>query len=59
MANKHYKIIDNTVIELNGKNYVVETFNLSLKEFLEKNFDKEIYIYGPSLQTQHIRAIII
>ncbi len=59
MANKHYKLIDKPVMEINGKTYVAETFNLSLKEFLETYFDKELYIYGVSLETKNIRAIII
>lgn len=59
MANKHYKLIETPTIEIDGKNYVAETFKLSLKELLEKYFDKEIYIYHSSLEANEIRAIII
>lgn len=59
MANKFYNIIDVPSKEINGKAYVAQTFNLSLKDFLEIHFDKELYIYGPSIVTNQIRAIII
>ncbi len=59
MANKFYNLIDTPTKEINGKVYVVETFNLTLKDFLKTHFDKELYIYGPSIETNQIRAIII
>lgn len=59
MANKFYHLIDETVKEINGKAYVTETFNLNLKDFLETYFDKDLYIYEPSIVTNQIRAIII
>ena len=59
MANKFYKIIDNQIKEIGEKVYQVETFNLNLKDFLKTYFDKELYIYGPSIETNQIRAIII
>jgi hypothetical protein len=59
MANKFYNIIDVPSKEINGKAYVVQNFNLNLRNFLETYFDKELYIYGPSILTNQIRAIII
>lgn len=59
MANKFYNIIDEPTKKINGKEYVIETFNLNLKNFLEKYFDKDLYIYRSSLETNQIRAIII
>ena len=59
MANKFYKLIDKPTTEIDGKVYVVETFNLTLKDFLETYFDKDLYIYEPSVVTNQIRAIII
>ena len=59
MANKFYEIIDNPIKEIGEKVYQVSTFNLNLKDFLKTYFDKELYIYGPSIETNQIRAIII
>jgi hypothetical protein len=59
MANKFYEIIDNPIKEIGEKVYQVQTFNLNLKDFLKTYFDKELYIYGPSIETNQIRAIII
>jgi hypothetical protein len=59
MANKFYKIIDTPIKEIDEKVYQVQTFNLNLKDFLKTYFDKELYIYGPSIETNQIRAIII
>jgi hypothetical protein len=59
MANKFYEIIDKPIKEIGEKVYQTETFNLNLKDFLETYFDKELYIYGPSIETNQIRAIII
>jgi hypothetical protein len=59
MANKFYEIIDTPIKEIDEKIYQVSTFNLNLKDFLKTYFDKELYIYGPSIETNQIRAIII
>ncbi len=59
MANKFYNIIDKPTIEINQKVYTIETFNLNLKDFLETYFDKELYIYEPSILSNQIRAILI
>jgi hypothetical protein len=59
MANKFYKIINEPIQEIGEKVYAIQTFNLNLKDFLETYFDKELYIYGPSILTAQIRAIII
>lgn len=59
MANKFYHLIDEPIKEINGKVYNTETFNLTLKNFLETYFDKDLYIYKPSIETNQIRAIII
>ena len=59
MANKHYNLINLPNHEINGVTYVCETWDVTLKEFLETHFDKEIYIYAPSLQTGPIKAIVI
>lgn len=57
--NRFYQFINEPVKEINGKTYVVETFNLHLKEFLKTYSDKDLYIYRPSVKTNQIRAIII
>jgi hypothetical protein len=59
MANKNYTLIYSTNYEINGKTYISSTWNMSLKEFLERYFDKDIYIYAPSLDTERIRGIVI
>jgi hypothetical protein len=59
MANKFYEIIDNPIKEIGKTVYQIETFNLNLKDFLKTHFDKELYIYGPSIETNQIRAIVI
>lgn len=59
MANKFYEIIDTPIKEIGERVYAVQTFNLNLKDFLKTYFDKELYIYGPSIETNQIRAIII
>lgn len=59
MANKFYQTINEPVKEINGKVYTAETFNLNLKDFLETYFDKELYIYEPSILSNQIRAILI
>ena len=59
MANKFYEIIDAPIMEIGERVYQVQTFNLNLKDFLKTYFDKELYIYGPSIETNQIRAIVI
>lgn len=59
MANKFYQTITEPVKQINGKVYTAETFNLNLKDFLEIYFDKDLYIYELSIDTNQIRAIII
>jgi len=59
MANKFYEIIDTPMMEIGERVYQVQTFNLNLKDFLKTHFDKQLYIYAPSIQTNQIRAIII
>ena len=59
MANKFYQIIDNPMKQIGEKTYQVETFNLNLKDFLETYFDRDLYIYSLSIETNEIRAIII
>ena len=59
MANQHYEIITNPTININGREYVTEAWDLSLEEFLNKNVGKEIYILESSITTKTIRAIVI
>lgn len=59
MANKHYHLISTPVVEINGKVYNTQTWRMTLKELLETYYDKEIYIYGESVLTDEIRAVII
>lgn len=59
MANKFYEIIDTPIKEIGERVYETQTFNLNLKDFLKTYFDKELYIYGPSIETNQIIAIII
>lgn len=60
MANKHYHLIDQLSIELYGVKYECsDWYGMTLKDILEIHFDKEIYIYSPSIQTNEIKAIVI
>jgi hypothetical protein len=58
MANQHYKIINTTSLELDGREYMVQNTNLNLEEFLKENYGKELYIYAPSITTDDINAIV-
>ena len=51
MANQHYTIIDNPVMEIDGKCYMASDWNLNLKEFLLQNVGKQIYILESSITT--------
>ena len=59
MANQYYEVIDTLSIEKESKTYLCQTFNVGLKEFLENNYGKELYIYGESLDQDKIRGIVI
>ena len=59
MANQHYEIITHPTMKVKEKLYVVEAWNLSLEEFLNKNSGKQIYILESSITTNTIRAIVI
>ncbi len=59
MANQYYEVITNSTIELNGSVYTVETWQMNLEEFLNKNAGKEIYILESSIDTNNIRAIVL
>lgn len=59
MANQEYKLIEQPEIELNGKNYLVTTYNMNLETFLKENAGKQIYILHSSILTENIRAIVI
>ena len=58
MANQHYKLIDEPMLEIDGTIYQTETYNLNLEKFLVENAGKELYIYIPSIETNQIRAIV-
>ena len=58
MANQHYKLIDEPMLEIDGTIYQTETYNLNLEKFLVENSGKKIYIYEPSITTNQIRAIV-
>lgn len=58
MANQHYTLIDKPVIEIDGKSYIANDWNLSLEQFLIQNAGKEIYILESSITTNQIRAIV-
>ena len=59
MANKYYELITETELEIDGKVHQVQNFNLSLKDFLETYYDKKLYIYRPSIETNRIMGIVI
>jgi len=59
MANQYYKLIQNPVMEIDGKFYMTSDWNLNLKQFLLQNAGKEIYILESSITTNKIRAIVI
>lgn len=58
MANQHYKIIVNPIMEIDGKSYVASIWNLNLEQFLIQNAGKEIYIVESSITTNKIQAIV-
>jgi hypothetical protein len=58
MANQHYKLIDELMLEIDGTIYQTQTYNLNLEKFLVENAGKELYIYIPSITTDNIRAIV-
>ena len=58
MANQHYKIIVNPIMEIDGKSYVASIWNLNLEQFLIQNAGKEIYIVESSITTNQIQAIV-
>ena len=53
----NFELIDDISHGIDGKTYLVETYQTSLIWFLEKYKDKKVYIYSKSLPT--IRAIVI
>ena len=59
MANQHYTIIDNPILEIGDTVYTAMDWNLNLKEFLIQNAGKQIYILESSITTNKIRAIVI
>ena len=58
MANQHYKIIVNPIMEIDGESYVASVYNLNLEQFLIQNAGKEIYIVESSITTNEIQAIV-
>ena len=58
MANQQYTILEEPQILIDDYLYVCEEWNMNLKEFLVKNAGKELYIYGPSIVTNEIVAIV-
>jgi len=58
MANQHYKLIDEPMLEIDGTIYQTQIYNLNLEKFLVENAGKELYIYIPSIETDNIRAIV-
>jgi hypothetical protein len=58
MTNQYYKVIYEPLLEINGIIYQVQSYNISLDEFLKQNIGKEMYIYAPSMTTDTIRAIV-
>jgi hypothetical protein len=59
MANQHYTILPMPFLEKNGERYELTDYNLSLEEFLNENFGKDIYIFEKSLTTSTIRAVVL
>jgi glutathione peroxidase-family protein len=58
MANQHYKLIDEQMLEIDGTIYQTKLYNLNLEKFLVENSGKELYIYIPSIETNNIQAIV-
>ena len=58
MANQHYKLINEPMLEIDGTIYQTKIYNLNLEKFLVENAGKELYIYIPSIATNQIRAIV-
>lgn len=51
------KQIENPTIVINGRNYICQTWQMTLDDFLKKYDGKEIYLYEVSYN--NIRAIVI
>jgi hypothetical protein len=58
MANQHYKLINEPMLEIDGTIYQTKLYNLNLEKFLVENAGKELYIYIPSIETNNIQAIV-
>lgn len=58
MANQYYTIIDTLLLELDGKTFEVIEWECNLEEFLKNNSGKQLYIYGPSMTSNKIKAIV-
>ena len=59
MANTHYNVIDQPFLVIGDKQYMAQSFNMSLKNLLEKHGDSEIHIVRETLDQPIIRAIIV
>lgn len=59
MTNTHYNLINQPNLIIGDKHYMVQNFNMSLKNLLEKYNGSEIYILKETLDQPIIRAIII
>lgn len=59
MANTHYNVIDQPFLVIGDKQYMAQSFNMSLKNLLEKYGDSEIHIVRETLDQPIIRAIIV
>jgi hypothetical protein len=52
------KYTNETIIMVNNRNYVMETYKITLDKLIEQNQGKTIVIHKPSLSEEFIRAIL-
>lgn len=59
MTNTHYNLIDTPILLIDGKEWIVQNFNMGLGDFLKKHAGNSIYILRSSIEDGPIRAIVI
>jgi hypothetical protein len=52
------KYTENSHISVNGRQYLMQTYNITLDKLIENNQGKTIVIHKPSLSEDYLRAII-
>jgi len=59
MTNTHYDLIETPAIQIEGKIYQTQTYDMSLGTFLKTYHGNSLYILRSSLEDEKVRAIVI